>query len=1170
MLSFHAISHRDGDDRDGIHLIWSPPWPTGYALDGFTIDRRLSRGQRRLACFVLLPGDLNRAIDFGFVETADATIWASPADPEQPGSKGWLFRLALKKTHSMMRIIGPGAIGAFAARADGKVIDGRRFTGSTCELRGNGITTLWLIVQRITDSFQVCGDTFDNDGWAGAKRIASDLQVPFQVVNGAVTNIAEEKALAQQRATPGTLEGEFEDVSEQGNSAYAKPFELPAWKVINQVTGAEHDQWDIAPLGLLLTAGAASPAWQRALGFAHLDQDDLTPGQSYDYRITGKISRADRDEQCLDFQTVPSGTTVPTTFRLNDVWVYPQRPAVVEAEQGVNTPVTLWKGIRFDKLQLVLGKPADRIAIRGKSISPVTIRAYSRLGEVANFNVTITRRTVLDFGADAERIVIIGSGFFAGVIPEPIADTLDPKEPVPIEEFVYDVRFEATSRPARPSSIVVDNLGSASRAARRQQRDDTIGFEITWMPPLSMDAGLLQWWPANAVSAPPTDVARYVLERQWDGQPFAPMADTDGRFMASRGKDPVTDVMTLGVNLLDAFPPANRSGIAALPEVRAIEGFEGDDPAFGTMVTYLVQSVDAIGRRSDRRVADPAQLQKLTRPPVPIAPPGELPGSGGTNPLVTPAGVQARLLQSNDEDLTTEEQTRVESEGEIVVLRWGWGPEQRELDPHVTEFRVYEYDGRLSEIRVTVNSSPVPGGGGGWDLQCTFSRAVGTDEFAGNVIVLGHAYVIASHGAGTSSVLSLEPAVVDALAAPVGTGFALVRLDGSEAEPSSWDTRVTVVPKQADPADPQALEEYALALPATWIAVTPAHRRQFRTFGVTAADSESYVQDTRQALEAAPRVGNESAVLPAEVTARYRGRPSLVIDNLGPVDQIALRRADSEAVPLEFTPESYLPDDANPTSRMSIERCPASAVLPRLIVDQAGIRLRAHDGSENDWNLSTDDESALRSEYAARNISDRFLAHAAEQLDGLDDDFERVAIANPSGNLRVPMPNTPARWVFRVRAVDAGGFASAAGQMLQVVVRVPRPARGVSPELLDVVLNGDTAQVRVKARNEHAAEELFLYHSNDTRVTMASAELATVRNRPDLAPQQKFLVRDDKGVVLPMTQVTPGADRIASADFTVPDGRHFLVWALSVTKDGVPSRLVGPINTMRGYPPEID
>ena len=64
----------------------------------------------------------------------------------------------------------------------------------------------------------------------------------------------------------------------------------------------------------------------------------------------------------------------------------------------------------------------------------------------------------------------------------------------------------------------------------------------------------------------------------------------------ARNADPVTQAPAPGFDLLAAFPPADRVGIAGDLRTRAIDVIEDDEIALGTDVTYRVASLDVIGR----------------------------------------------------------------------------------------------------------------------------------------------------------------------------------------------------------------------------------------------------------------------------------------------------------------------------------------------------------------------------------------------------------------------------------------------------------------------------------------------------------------------------------------------------------------------------------------------
>jgi hypothetical protein len=180
-------------------------------------------------------------------------------------------------------------------------------------------------------------------------------------------------------------------------------------------------------------------------------------------------------------------------------------------------------------------------------------------------------------------------------------------------------------------------------------------------------------------------------------------------------------------------------------------------------------------------------------------------------------------------------------------------------------------------------------------------------------------------------------------------------------------------------------------------------------------------------------------------------------------------------------------------------------------------------------------------------------------LDGLDDDAEKLGLVDPTAPFEDTLPNRPARWLYRLRAVDAMQRPSEQAQLLGVVLHVPSPARAVAPRLVGVEVASGNAVVTVDLA--HVVGMAYVFLGTDTSLGTATASLATIRNRDDLAPLDRFVVRDADGRVLPALATTPGAGSFATASAPVPPGGPVLhVWALSVTPDGVPSRLVGPLH----------
>ncbi len=1154
MIRFHAISRLDGDALDGVHLLWSPPFPSGHSLDGFTIYRRDSHGvKREQHCIDVDVSMLAEVRSRGVLWTPDATVWADAKDPADPLHTEWTYRVVLVRRHSVVTVTAPQAKAAFAGTANGAVIAGSDFADPSVTLRGSDIGIVWVVTANPKEGFRVCGD--DDSDWSDAQPIVKNLQVPFAAVNADVTSAADGLALARSRALPESLDGDFDEVSGYANAALARPAGAPAWSVVSEQPAEDGDDdssWDVSPYGLAVATTLLAP-WRRAWGFSHRDADGLTPGQRYDYRVVGTVRRRDRDERMHDLHTVPRGYRLPIGFRWGSAFVWPDEPPVVQAMVTTpGDPTTIRKGFKTGRLVVALDTPSPRLVLDALPGDTVEAKAFRYGTAVASVTATTSERTLLDFGTDADLVVIEGGMAVAGIVPLPLDPALDPDEPVTIDQTIYDVEFAATAPTPAPAAISVASLSDPARSAARGVLDTNRGFAIAWDAPPAIVSAALPYLPGSA-SAPPTEVAYYVLERAWGGRPFA-AAEGDGVQVSGRNAATATDSPSWGFDVLRAFPPADAAPSSHSEQVTAVEVFEADVLSYGDEVTYRVRSVDATGRPSAPRSSGPTPLRKHVRPPPPTTPPTATPPAAGDVPA---SGVEVRLLQADDPDLTDAQQS-IAGGADVVVLRWGWGPEQRALDPDVNEFRVYHHGSALTALDVVPNGPPTAAGSG-WSLPVTFSRPVTADEFAGVPVVLGAAYRVLGHPAGTSVVLTLGPSPVDPTRAPSPRPFTLNRTTSTELDPEYWDARTTVVSRIPAAAGSDDVEDYEVILPASWVAVDADTPRQPAAYGVTAADAEPYVADRRAGVEAAPRPGNESTVAAAEVTARYYGRPTLLIADLADVPTVTLPRQASEDVHGRLRPADYLPPGFASASRMLLERLPASAVLPRLRVESDGISLVAADGTAQPWALSAADEQALRDGHEARLVPDRFLAHAATRLDGLDATATRLGVVDPAATFEDTLPNRPSRWLYRLRAVDATSRPSAEGQVLAVVVHVPSPARAVLPTILSLTVASGTATVRVDCAR--SVGEVYVFVAADESLGDATASLATIRNRDDLAPVERLVVRDAGGRRLTALPASPAADGIAEVATPLPpDGFVAHAWAIAVTPDGVPSRLVGPLH----------
>jgi hypothetical protein len=1146
VIRFHGISRLEGGKLDGIHLLWSPHFPTGHSLDGYTIFRRRARGEKARHCFELTQALLSQARSAGFVALPDALVWAVARAPSDPL---WTYRAELTARHSMVTITAPTAKAAFIGTSDGAVIAGAAFTGSSVTLLGSDIAIVWIVGDNAKLQVRICGDVSSAREWAQERPIVKNLQVPFPSVNPAVSSAAAGRALAASRADPEPFAGNFDEVTRYADAALSRPGGVAAMRVMSEKPGDGGNAWDVSPYGLAIAPTLLAP-WRRGWAMSHLDRDGLVDGDAYDYRIVGTVPRRDRDEALFDLHTVPRGYRLPRHFRWGTAQVWTDLPPVVQSIEGTGgDPATFRKGFKTRRMTLLLDVPTPRIIIETLPGASVHAKGFRYGAAVGSVNAASGPRTLLDFGAEVDTILVEAHLSIAGIVPLPIDPALDPDEPVEISQTIYDVRYVPTSPPDAPAIIAVTNLSDPARTAARGVHETNRGFAIQWDAPSAIDPAALPYLPPST-AAPPTEVAYYVLEHTWHGAPFTPVHG-DGLQVSGRNAATATDAPGWGFDVLKAFPPANAVPSSHTEFVTAIEVFEPGAIRYGDEVTYRVQSVDATGRRSAPRTSAPVPLRKHVRPPPPTTP-ATAPAAPDDVPV---SGVRVALYQHDDPDLTTV-QRAIADDTDMVVLRWGWGPDQRALDPDVVEFRVYWYGAPLTAIDVRPTGAPVATGFG-WNLPVTVNRPVAVDEFAEVVIVLGVAYRIIGHGAGIAVTLALAPSVVDPALAPSPVPFTVNRTTSAELNPEYWDERVCVVPRV--PAGGSTVETYEQILPADWIATSDTASRQRVAYGVSAADAEPYIPDRRTALESSPRAGNESTVAAAEVTARYFGRPSLAIADLADVPAITLARRAGVDVHGTLRPADFAPAGATLAPRMLLERLPASAVLRRLRVEPGAISLTAHDGTTHPWPLSAADQAAIREGYAAGLVPDRFAAHAATMLDGLDDAAERRGIIDPAAPFEDTIPNRPARWLYRLRAVDAMQRPSEQAQMLGVVLHVPSPARAVAPALMGVEVASGNAIVTVDLA--HVVGMAYVFLGTDASLGMATASLATIRNRDDLAPIDRFVVRDADGRVLPALATMPGAGSLATASAPVPAGGPVLhVWALSVTPDGVPSRLVGPLH----------
>jgi hypothetical protein len=161
----------------------------------------------------------------------------------------------------------------------------------------------------------------------------------------------------------------------------------------------------------------------------------------------------------------------------------------------------LRKGIKFSGLILDLSMPTRRLVMDGRSSGPITARSFMLGVHVADAAVALATRSEFAFPAPVDRIEFSGDGFLVGLVPQPVAAGLDPKEPVEISATLFGIAYVATPLPAPPSALEVVTLGDPARTARAGAPDANRGFEASWLPPLAIDATGRDSVPAVAAPA---------------------------------------------------------------------------------------------------------------------------------------------------------------------------------------------------------------------------------------------------------------------------------------------------------------------------------------------------------------------------------------------------------------------------------------------------------------------------------------------------------------------------------------------------------------------------------------------------------------------------------------------------------------------------------------------
>lgn len=1047
--------------------------------------------------------------------------------------------------------------------------------------------------------------------WREAPYLIKGLQLPLPALHPEVSDLAAARNLALGRlfGSESLDLAAFAEVVDLLDPAAARAEAYPPTYATTRTRERSEDPH--ADLGTWSygLATLLDPSWRRALGFGYLDKGSaLTPGQGYDYRITGYFRQRDILETFYGFHTVPEGTTLPAGFRLGTTLLRTPEPARVglfpaptglraTGRKGLSllppaTPEGWSLRLRFSQAitEIVLEFTDEATSWRYRATTAGYVLGIG--AAILSDGFTAGPRVLLRFSDPIEQLDLAGRGTFFGLrLPTPGVTLAEGEKVIPVAQAVYQVVYAPTAAPAAPSFLGTQHLqdppvvGNALAATERPRQD--LGFRLQWLPP--HPAGALPW-PPDLAAAPPFEGLAFLLERRRvdTGEPFQPLTapgEADAtHFMGSRGGRPDLPPLSYGVDLLTVFPekvssPPPVSPLMQADDVLVSAGTSSGEP--GARYQYRIFSLDVLGRSSAvATLGSIVRLEKRVPPPVPAAP--VLPPD--TAEAEDGGGVRARALQATDPQLSATDRSLLGSSQTAIVLEWGWTDIQRAMDPYASEFRVYwrqpPPDRIHGEFTGTASLS-----GGWWQVGARLDQAIAPDQFRGKYINAGgYPFKIHAHSGGVNISLQLQPSALDSARAPQPGAFVLLAPPAGEAlRPAQWTERIVVVPITA-------AENYQHIVRDRF-ALTPAQPQFYAWVGVSAADAEAYIPDELPtAVPLGGRPGNESSIAVAPVTARYYGSPVLTLPPpLADVPERVTNEPTGAGVSLQLDLPALFGTtlDLPPGQPVLLERCATAELLGRISLAASG-QLSFHFSKTDTQAYALDnptDQAAFTAQLRAGlppAIEGRFLLDIVNRFGArLDALFERATpIPQAYGMVDDTLPNKAERYLYRLRMVDAAGHRSAAAAPLPLIVRVPSLRAPGAPALR--LRDSADATLRVQATVRKAFDLRWLLLFVDSRPLAEApgpaltdkAQLLRLPNRRDLYPADGLRLRLADGRLLqPFLSLEVGTGRseppnwVLEPTLSLAYDRRVLVWGVAMTRDGIPSPFAGPVSVTTGPAP---
>jgi hypothetical protein len=466
-------------------------------------------------------------------------------------------------------------------------------------------------------------------------------------------------------------------------------------------------------------------------------------------------------------------------------------------------------------------------------------------------------------------------------------------------------------------------------------------------------------------------------------------------------------------------------------------------------------------------------------------------------------------------------------------------------------------------------------GTGQWVLGFTTDRDLVADECAGQWLTTGdQAFRILTHTAGSTPQLTVATSLVNPATAPLTGSSVFGRpLNAQHQRPTTWDSRIAVVP--LTDADSYSYVVYDL------LSVSAGSRTDEAWVGVSAADGQSYVPDEIPADQPnGGRPGNESSIASVTATALYRGRPEFAIPPpLGDIPEIVTDEPTGRSLSVSFDGSALLGGAVSGATPVALDRCPLDAVLAITSLSGSDVLMRRTDGTLQVVIFANPgDETAVRDGLASdhpERIASRYLLYLAGHFDRPGELFTRTdGILHAAGNLTDQVPPKPGRYFYRVRLADASGAVSLGGAILPMVVRVPSTMPMPAPQRRSAVAGSGTLSVGIALEPDPDLAWALLFCRIGDYATAppdpAGAQLLRMPNRRDLYPGAGVRMRLADGTILaPVTAsvvaATTDADGLIDLPLIapIPDAtpgqlRQIQYWCYGLSRDGVPSRPLGP------------